>query len=47
MQDGTEEDVPLTHCMEGGTRLRVRPGEKVPVDGLLFEEAQVPSMSPC
>lgn len=32
--DGTEEDVPLTHVHEGD-RLRVRPGEKVPVDGLV------------
>lgn len=30
--DGTEEDVPLTHVHVGDT-LRVRPGEKVPVDG--------------
>lgn len=32
--DGTEEDVPLTHVHEGD-RLRVRPGEKVPVDGVV------------
>ncbi len=30
--DGTEEDIPLTH-IHVGDRLRVRPGEKVPVDG--------------
>src|SRR4030095_5092392 len=30
--DGTEEDVPLTH-IHVRDRLRVRPGEKVPVDG--------------
>jgi len=30
--DGSEEDVPLTHVHVGDT-LRVRPGEKVPVDG--------------
>ena len=30
--DGSEEDVPLTH-VHVGDRLRVRPGEKVPVDG--------------
>lgn len=34
--DGTEEDVPLTHVHEGD-RLRVRPGEKVPVDGAVEE----------
>ncbi|SEJ30736.1 heavy metal translocating P-type ATPase [Nitrosomonas eutropha] len=34
--DGTEEDVPLTHVHEGD-RLRVRPGEKVPVDGIVEE----------
>jgi Cu+-exporting ATPase len=34
--DGTEEDVPLTH-VHIGDRLRVRPGEKVPVDGLVAE----------
>tara|TARA_R100001143_G_scaffold58135_1_gene55773 strand:- start:1719 stop:3485 length:1767 start_codon:yes stop_codon:yes gene_type:complete len=32
--DGSEEDVPLSHVHEGD-RLRVRPGEKVPVDGLV------------
>ncbi|MCK9513503.1 MAG: heavy metal translocating P-type ATPase [Pigmentiphaga sp.] len=32
--DGSEEDVPLTHVHEGD-RLRVRPGEKVPVDGVV------------
>ncbi|WP_245801397.1 heavy metal translocating P-type ATPase [Pollutimonas bauzanensis] len=36
--DGTEEDVPLTHVHEGD-RLRVRPGEKVPVDGAVEEGA--------
>ena len=34
--DGSEEDVPLTHVHVGDS-LRVRPGEKVPVDGLVSE----------
>jgi P-type Cu+ transporter len=34
--DGSEEDVPLTHVHIGDT-LRVRPGEKVPVDGAVLE----------
>lgn len=34
--DGTEEDVPLEH-VQIGDRLRVRPGEKVPVDGTVIE----------
>ena len=34
--DGTEEDIPLTHVHVGDT-LRVRPGEKVPVDGAVVE----------
>lgn len=34
--DGIEEDVPLTHVHIGDT-LRVRPGEKVPVDGAVLE----------
>ncbi|PKO82971.1 MAG: copper-translocating P-type ATPase [Betaproteobacteria bacterium HGW-Betaproteobacteria-11] len=34
--DGTEEDVPLAHVHVGDT-LRVRPGEKVPVDGEVIE----------
>ncbi|MGE5338232.1 MAG: copper-transporting P-type ATPase [Gemmatimonadota bacterium] len=36
--DGTEEDIPLSH-VHVGDRLRVRPGEKVPVDGLVLEGA--------
>jgi len=36
--DGTEEDVPLTH-VHVGDRLRVRPGEKVPVDGIVLDGA--------
>lgn len=34
--DGTEEDIPLTHVHSGDT-LRVRPGEKVPVDGQVLQ----------
>ncbi len=34
--DGTEEDVPLD-SVHPGDRLRVRPGEKVPVDGVVLE----------
>ncbi|NOZ93860.1 MAG: heavy metal translocating P-type ATPase [Acidobacteria bacterium] len=36
--DGTEEDVPLD-TVHTGDRLRVRPGEKVPVDGVVIEGA--------
>ena len=35
-EDGTEEDIPLEH-VHVGDRLRVRPGEKVPVDGVVLE----------
>lgn len=34
--DGTEEEVPLTH-VHVGDFLRIRPGEKVPVDGVVTE----------
>jgi Cu+-exporting ATPase len=36
--DGTEQDVPLEH-VRVGDRLRVRPGERVPVDGIVIEGA--------
>jgi Cu+-exporting ATPase len=36
--DGSEGDVPLEH-VHHGDRLRVRPGEKVPVDGVVLEGA--------
>jgi Cu+-exporting ATPase len=36
--DGGEEDVPLEQVAKGD-RLRVRPGEKVPVDGVVLEGA--------
>lgn len=35
-EDGSEEDIPITH-VHIGDRLRVRPGEKVPVDGVVLE----------
>jgi Cu+-exporting ATPase len=34
--DGSEKDVPLEQ-VKPGDRLRVRPGEKIPVDGMLLE----------
>jgi len=36
--DGGEEDVPLA-AVQVGDRLRIRPGEKVPVDGVVLEGA--------
>jgi Cu+-exporting ATPase len=36
--DGREEDVPLDQVVRGD-RLRVRPGEKIPVDGVVVEGA--------
>ena len=35
-KDGSESDVPLDH-VHVGDKLRVRPGEKVPVDGVVLE----------
>jgi len=35
-EDGSDEDVPLDQ-VQVGDRLRVRPGEKVPVDGMVIE----------
>jgi Cu+-exporting ATPase len=34
--NGREEDIPLEH-VKSGDRLRVRPGEKMPVDGVVLE----------
>jgi P-type Cu+ transporter len=34
--DGNEKDIPLAH-VKPGDKLRVRPGEKIPVDGVLLE----------
>ena len=36
VQDGEEHDVPL-ESVQAGTQLRVRPGEKVPVDGVVLD----------
>ncbi len=36
--DGSDQDVPLDQVMPGD-RLRIRPGEKVPVDGVVLEGA--------
>jgi Cu+-exporting ATPase len=34
--DGNEEDIPLEH-VKPGDKLRIRPGEKIPVDGVVIE----------
>jgi Cu+-exporting ATPase len=36
LRDGTERDIPLDQ-VKLGDRLRVRPGEKVPIDGIVLE----------
>jgi Cu+-exporting ATPase len=36
LRDGTEHDIPLDQ-VKPGDRLRVRPGEKIPVDGIVLE----------
>jgi P-type Cu+ transporter len=36
LRDGREEDIPLEHVAPGD-QLRVRPGEKIPVDGVVLE----------
>jgi len=38
IKDGAEEDIPLEH-VQPGDFLRVRPGEKIPVDGVVVEGA--------
>jgi Cu+-exporting ATPase len=37
-EDGTEQDIPLEHVVVGD-RLRVRPGERIPVDGVVLDGA--------
>ncbi len=40
IRDGDEIDIPLEHVITGD-RLRVRPGEKIPVDGAILEGSSV------
>ena len=35
-EDGNEEDIPLEH-VKAGDKLRIRPGEKIPVDGVVID----------
>ena len=39
LRDGKEEEVPLDQVV-AGDQLRVRPGEKIPVDGSIIEGKQ-------
>ncbi len=36
LEDGTEKDIPLEHVKPGDS-IRIRPGEKIPVDGRIIE----------
>src|SRR5438128_11164088 len=36
LRDGTEQDIPLEQ-VQPGDRLRVRTGEKIPVDGMVLD----------
>ena len=36
LEDGNEEDIPINE-VQVGNKLRVRPGEKIPVDGIVME----------
>ena len=38
--EGAEEDIPLERVRPGDT-LRVRPGEKIPVDGTVIEGSRM------
>jgi Cu+-exporting ATPase len=40
LRDGTEQDIPLDQ-VKPGDRLRVRPGEKIPVDGVVLEGTSI------